>query len=175
MCLLETERLQLCHFTLEDAAFILRLVNEPGWLRFIGDRGIYTMAHARKYLQEGPMASYATNGFGLYLVRRKTDRRRLGMCGLVKRPSLPHVDIGFAFLAAHSGKGYAFEAATAVLHHAYSALNLNPIVAITAPDNHRSIRLLEKLGLKFKETVPLGEGGPNVTLFYPGDYEELGC
>ena len=174
MCLLETERLQVCRLNLEDAAFILRLVNEPGWLRYIGDRGIHTIAQAQTYLQEGPMASYAANGFGLYLVRRKADQVRLGMCGLVKRPSLPHVDIGFAFLAAHTGQGYAFEAATAVLHHARTTLNLNPIVAITAQDNHRSMRLLEKLGLTRKETVSLVEGEPEVNLFYPKDYLETG-
>lgn len=161
----ETERLQLRHIVLNDAQFVLELVNDPSWIRFIGDRGIHTSAQAEDYLQNGPMASYAENGFGLYLVQRKVDNAKLGMCGLVKRPSLPHVDIGFAFLPRFTGHGYAFEAATAVLHHAQHDLNLSPIVAITAPDNQRSIKLLQKLGLQFQKMIALAEGQPDVMLF----------
>ena len=166
---LETERLQLCYFSLADAPFVLKLVNEPSWIRFIGDRGVYTVGQAENYLQNGPIASYAAHGFGLYYVRRKVDGVKLGMCGLVKRPSLPHVDIGFAFLPAFTGHGYAFEAATAVLHHAHHDLKLSPIVAITAPDNHRSIKLLQKLGLHVQETISFGEDGSDVLLFCPNE------
>ena len=162
----QTERLQLRHLTLDDAPFILELVNDPSWIRFIGDRGVYTLGQAEDYLQNGPITSYAENGFGLYLVQRKSDKVRLGMCGLVKRPSLPHVDIGFAFLPQFTGQGYAFEAATAVLHHAHHDLNLFPIVAITAPDNQRSIKLLQKLGLHFQKMISLAEGQPEVMLFH---------
>ncbi|MCA9916934.1 MAG: GNAT family N-acetyltransferase [Anaerolineales bacterium] len=168
MDILQTERLELGHLALDDAAFIVQLVNEPGWLRFIGDRGIHTIEQAEAYLRDGPMASYAANGFGLYLVRRKVDGQRLGMCGLVKRPSLPHVDIGFAFLDAFMGQGYAFEAATAVLHHAKFDLNIDPVVAITDPQNKRSIKLLEKLGLKLHNKIQTAEDRPPVLLFHPG-------
>lgn len=167
MCLVETDRLQLCHLALADAAFIVQLVNEPGWLRFIGDRGIHTIAQAEAYLREGPQASYAANGFGLYLVRRIADGQRLGMCGLVKRPSLPHVDIGFAFLETFMGQGYAFEAATAVLHHAQFDLNLSPVVAIVDPANERSIKLLTKLGLERQGNIQLAADRPPVLLFHP--------
>ena len=111
------------------------------------------------------MASYAEHGFGLYLVRRTVDGMRLGMCGLIKRPSLPHVDIGFAFLPQFTGQGYAFEAAMAVLHHARHDLNLTTIVAITAPDNQRSINLLQKLGLHYQEAITLAKDQPAVSLF----------
>ena len=161
----ETERLQLCRLALSDAPFVLELVNDPSWIRFIGDRGIRTLAQAEAYLREGPMASYAEHGFGLYLVRRTVDGMRLGMCGLIKRPSLPHVDIGFAFLPQFTGQGYAFEAATAVLHHARHDLNLTTIVAITAPDNQRSINLLQKLGLHYQEAITLAKDQPAVSLF----------
>lgn len=167
MKVIETDRLQLCHFTLDDAPFVLELVNDPSWIQFIGDRGIRTLAQAEEYLQTGPMASYAENGFGLYLVQRKADDGRLGMCGLVKRPTLPHVDIGFAFLPQFTGQGYAFEAATAVLHHAQHDLKLSPIVAIVAPDNHRSIKLLQKLGLHFQQIISLAENQPEIMLFHP--------
>ena len=163
----ETSRLQLRHLALDDAPFVLQLVNDPSWIQFIGDRGIRTLAQAEAYLQDGPMASYAAHGFGLYLVQRSGDKMKLGMCGLIKRPSLPHVDIGFAFLPQFTGQGYAFEAATAVLHHARHQLKLSPIVAITAPNNHRSIKLLEKLGLHFQKMVLLAEDKPEVMLFQP--------
>ncbi len=161
----ETERLQIRHFTLEDAPFILELVNQPAWIQFIGDRGVHTLAQAEAYLQNGAMASYEAHGFGLYLVQRKADGGRLGMCGLIKRPSLPYVDIGFAFLPQFTGQGYAFEAATAVLHHAQHDLNLSPILAITATDNQRSIKLLQKLGLHFQKMISLAEGQPELKLF----------
>lgn len=159
-----TERLELVHLTVEDAPFILELVNDPAWLRFIGDRGVHTLAQAVVYLQNGPLASYAANGYGLYLVRRKADGASLGMCGLLKRPSLPHPDIGFAYLPQFTGQGYGFEAATAVLHHARQ-LNLSPILAIVKPDNVSSINLLEKLGMQLQQRLSLDEGQSEVLLY----------
>ncbi len=168
----ETERLQLRHLTLDDAPFVLELVNDPSWIQFIGDRGIRTVAQAEAYLQNGPIASYAENGFGLYLVQRKEDAVPLGMCGLLKRPSLPHADIGFAFLPQFTGQGYGFEAATAVLHHARHDLNLPAVLAIVVPNNHRSIKLLQKLGLRFQKMVSLAEDQPEVMLFHPIAWKE---
>lgn len=164
----ETERLELVHLTLEDAPFILELVNDPAWLRFIGDRGVRTLAQAEAYLQDGPLASYATHGFGLYLVRRKSDGARLGMCGLLKRPSLPQPDIGFAYLPQFTGQGYGFEAATAVLNHARHQLNLSPILAIVKPDNVPSINLLEKLGMQRQKRLSL-DGGQSEVLLYASE------
>ncbi|MEZ4595248.1 MAG: GNAT family N-acetyltransferase [Chloroflexota bacterium] len=161
----ETTRLELVHLTLDDAPFILELVNDPSWLRFIGDRGIRTLEQAEAYLQTGPMASYPANGFGLYLVQRKADGAQLGMCGLIKRPSLPHPDIGFAYLPQFTGQGYGFEAATAVLHHARHELNLSPILAIVKPDNLPSIKLLEKLGMHCQKRISLDEGQSEVLLY----------
>lgn len=161
----ETERLELVHLTVEDAPFILELVNDPAWLRFIGDRGVRTVAQAEAYLRDGPLASYAAHGFGLYLVRRQADGALLGMCGLLKRPSLPQPDIGFAFLPQFTGQEYGFEAATAVLHHTRHVLNLSPILAIVKPNNHRSIKLLEKLGLRFQQRLFLDEGQSEVLLY----------
>lgn len=164
----QTDRLQLCQFTVEDAPFILQLVNDPSWLQFIGDRGIHTLAQAGSYLQDGPLASYVQHGYGLYRVQRKVDGLSLGMCGLVKRPSLPQPDIGFAFLPKFTGHGYAFEAATAVLHHAKTDLNLPTVLAITMPENHRSIKLLQKLGLHFQKMVSVEKDKPEVMLFQQG-------
>ncbi len=164
----ETERLELVHLNLADAPFILELVNDPAWLRFIGDRGVRTLAQAEAYLQDGPLASYATHGFGLYLVRRKSDGARLGMCGLLKRPSLPQPDIGFAYLPQFTGQGYGFEAATAVLNHARHQLNLSPILAIVKPDNVPSINLLEKLGMQRQKRLSL-DGGQSEVLLYASE------
>lgn len=164
----ETERLELVHLTVEDAPFILELVNDPAWLRFIGDRGVHTLAQAVVYLQNGPLASYGANGYGLYLVRRKADGARLGMCGLLKRPSLPQPDIGFAYLPQFTGQGYGFEAATAVLNHARHQLNLSPILAIVKPDNLPSINLLEKLGMQRQKRLSL-DGGQSEVLLYASE------
>ena len=165
MTVLETARLRLGHLAPEDAGFILRLVNEPSWLRFIGDRGIRTLDQARNYIESGPMASYQRFGFGLYRVELTHDQIPIGICGLIKRQALPEVDLGFAFLPEFWGQGYASEAAAAVLTFAQTTLGLQRVVAITNPDNERSIRVLEKLGLRFERMVALAEASPELKLF----------
>ena len=167
MTVLETERLRLREFVPEDAAFILELVNEPDWLRFIGARGIHDLAAARRYIIEGPRAMQARLGFSLWCVTPKAGGEPLGMCGLIKRDTLEHVDIGFAFLARHRGQGYAREAAAATLLHA-RALGIERLAAITDPDNSRSIRLLEALGFRAAGRRQLTPGSPAVSVFLTG-------
>lgn len=154
MTILETQRLVIRELTLSDAAFILELINEPAYHRYIGDRGVRDLAGTEKYLREGPMASYAKNGFGLWLVALK-DGTPIGMCGPIRRDTLEHPDLGFALLARFAGRGYAHEAAVAVLVHARSVLKLGPILAITAPENPASIKLLGKLGFRFERMINL--------------------
>jgi ribosomal-protein-alanine N-acetyltransferase len=164
---LRTRRLSLREFSLEDDAFILELLNEPGFLRFIGDKGVRTLDGAREYLQKGPMDSYRRNGFGLYAVCVNEGGPPVGMCGLVKREGLSDPDIGFAFLERHWRRGYAVESAAAVLDRATRVLQLPRIVAITSPDNWGSIRVLETIGLKFDRLMRLTEDSPPVKLFGP--------
>src|SRR5215217_7318070 len=142
MNVLETERLRLRWLVAEDAPFILELVNDPDWLRFIGDRGVRTLEDARGYILNGPVAMYRRAGFGLYLVELKQSAMPIGMCGLIQRAGLADIDIGFAFLPTFGGQGYAYEAASAIMTYAQDTLGLNRVVAIAAPDNQRSIRLL---------------------------------
>jgi RimJ/RimL family protein N-acetyltransferase len=152
---LATERLTLRPLHGGDAPFIRGLLNEPSFLRYIGDRGVRTLDDARTYIADGPVASYRANGFGLLLVTERATAAPLGICGLLRRPALDAPDLGFAFLPAHWGRGYAFEAARAVLDHSRAALGLGRIVAITSLDNAPSIRLLEKLGFTFERTLRL--------------------
>jgi RimJ/RimL family protein N-acetyltransferase len=159
-----TPRVDLRELNLDDAEFILELLNEPGFIRFIGDKGVRTLADARDYLLQGPMDSYARNGFGLYAACLG-DGTPIGMCGLVKRDGLRDPDIGFAFLSRHWAKGYAVESAAAVLAHAYDVLNLKRVVAITSPDNWSSIALLEKIGLKYERMIRLVDHSPELKLF----------
>jgi [ribosomal protein S5]-alanine N-acetyltransferase len=139
-----TERLALRHFTLDDGAMILELLNDPAWIRFIGDRNARTLDDARGYVEK-IRSSYERNGFGLYLVEARATREPLGMCGIVKRDTLPEPDLGFAFLERHRGNGYALEAARATLVHA-RAIGIERLLAIAKEDNERSARLLAKLG-----------------------------
>lgn len=155
---LETERLTLRHLTEDDAEFVVQLLNEPSFLRYIGDRGVRTLEDARRYVREGPAASYEQHGFGLYLVELKEGGTPAGMCGLVKRPALDHPDIGFAFLPAYWSKGYAFESASAVMTYAREVLALPRVVAIVSPDNEPSARLLGRLGLKYERMFRVAEG-----------------
>ena len=165
MKILETERLTLRLQTTEDADFILELVNDPSWLQFIGDRGLRTVEDAREYIMNGPIRMYEQFGFCLYLVERNEDRSPVGICGLVKRDSLEDVDIGFAFLPTYWGKGYAYEAASAVLAYGLDTLGLKRIVAITSQDKYASAKLLEKVGLKFERLVQLSNDEEELRLF----------
>ena len=163
--ILETERLILREFIPADAAFILELVNSPGWLQFIGDRNIKTTDKAIAYLENGPIKSYAENGFGLAMVETKDHNIPIGMCGIIKRDNLDHPDIGFAFLPAYTGKGYAFEIANATLAYASGQLKLPTIYAITVPGNIRSISLLEKIGLKFIKKINAPKDNEELLLY----------
>ncbi len=167
MRVLETDRLILCRLSTDDAAFVLELVNDPSWLRYIGDKGVRTLDDARDYITKGPVASYEQHGFGLYLTKLKDGGAPIGLCGLLKRKSLADPDIGFAFLPNYRGKGYAFESASAVLVHGRTVLALDRIVAVTTPDNQASIDLLEKLGLRFEKMVRVSKDGPEGKLFAP--------
>jgi RimJ/RimL family protein N-acetyltransferase len=164
---LTTVRLELSELQPHDAPFILELLNEDGFLRFIGDKGVRTLAEARQYILTGPIDSYRRHGFGLLLTRLRHDGTPIGICGLVKRDTLPDVDVGYAFLERHCSKGYAVEAARAVLDHARDSLGLTRVVAITSLDNHGSMAVLKKIGLTFERTITLGEDGPAVNLFGP--------
>ena len=162
---IETARLILRKLTGEDAEFILELLNDPAWLQFIGDKGVRNLADAGNYILQGPVAMYSRCGFGLYLAELKSNCAPVGICGLIKRHSLKDVDIGFAFLPDYRGQGYAPEAAAAVLEYAKNVLGLTRIVAITASDNQSSIRVLEKIGMRFEQMAKLNEDEPEISLF----------
>jgi len=161
----ETERLTLRRLREDDAEFILELLNEPSFLEFIGDKGVRSLEDARDYILTGPLESYARHGFGLYLTALKEDRTPIGICGLLKRETLEDVDVGFAFLPAFWSKGYAFESTSAVLDHGRRDFGLERIVAVTSPGNDRSVRVLERLGLRFERMVRLSGDATEVKLF----------
>ncbi|HVA54883.1 MAG TPA: GNAT family N-acetyltransferase [Gammaproteobacteria bacterium] len=154
MKILETPRLVLRRLVLEDAPFILELVNDPAWLQYIGDKHVHNLENARNYIRKGPLDMYARFGFGLYMVALKTGNR-IGMCGLIKRDGLQDVDLGFALLPRYRGRGYAQEAAAAVRDYGGNTIGLKRIVAITNPDNLRSIKVLENIGFIYEQTLTL--------------------
>jgi ribosomal-protein-alanine N-acetyltransferase len=162
---IECERLSLRELESADAPFVLQLLNEPGFLRYIGDKGVRSRADAREYIAKGPIDSYSRFGFGLYLASLRETSTPVGICGLVKRDTLEDVDVGFAFLSPFWSKGYATESAAAVLRHGREALGLKRIVAITALDNRASIAVLEKIGLRFERRMRLADEGPELNLF----------
>ena len=161
---IKTERLSIRLFTLDDAPFILRLLNEPSFIENIADRGVRDLEGARGYLRDGPLASYERNGFGLWRVGLAGTDSPIGMAGLLKRDFLDDIDIGYALLPEFCGAGYAFEAASAVLSHAVSHLGAKRVVAIVAGHNQPSLKLLKKLGFNSEGTVRM-----------PGEDEDLLC
>ncbi len=147
---LETERLLSRKFTLEDAAFILQLLNTEGWLKYIGDRKVRTIEEAEAYLLNGPLKTNEHTFPWLRLIALKSNNTPIGLVSLIKREDLEFIDIGFAFLPAFMGQGYACEIVSETIKFAFGKLHLEKIIAITLPDNKSSIRLLEKLGMQLE-------------------------
>jgi len=162
---LETNRLSLRRLSIDDADFILKLLNEPSFIHNIGDRGVRTIEEARAYILNGPVASYEKYGFGLWLVEAKHSGARVGICGLLKREVLEDIDIGYALVPEFWSRGYALESASAVLSYAREELRLKRVVAVVNPDNQSSIRLLEKIGFEFESMVRLSEDAPEIKLY----------
>lgn len=172
MKILETERLILRELVESDGDFVLDLLNQPSFIKYIGDRNVRTAAEAREFIETRYRQSYREHGFGLYAVELKKNafpapnspksNQLIGICGFVRRESLPDADIGFAFLPQFERKGYAFESASAIMKYGKETLNFERVLAITTTDNESSGRLLEKLGFKFERLIIM-----------PGDAEEL--
>lgn len=161
---LSTNRLIIRKVNLDDAAFILELLNDEGWLKFIGDRNVHNLNEAKTYIENSFISSYNLNGYGLYLIQHKLTLEKLGVSGLVNRPNLEDIDIGFAFLSKHCGNGYGFESSKAILNYAFDSLKLKKVVGITLESNLPSQKLLEKLGLTFEKFVSF-ESGETLMLF----------
>lgn len=164
--IIETERLILRQFTTADAPFVLELLNTPQWIQFIGDRGVNTYDDAARYILTKFISSYETPGYGLYLMELKDENISIGICGLLKRDVLEDVDIGFAMLPVYTGKGYAHEAATAMMSFAKETLKLPRLVAITLPQNVKAARLLEKLGMSYNRMIRIPHETEELKLFY---------
>lgn len=162
---IESRRLALRPLVAADAAFIHALVTDPDWLRYIGDRGVRTIDDARAYIENGPRAMYARCGHGLLAVEPRGGGGPLGICGILRREGLEDPDLGFAFLSAHRGHGYALEAAAATLEWARESGRFGRIVAITSRENAASMRLLAKLGFGDEGTVRLAADAEPVRLF----------
>lgn len=156
MKILETERLILREAEPGDAAFVLDLLNQPSFKKYIGDRGVRTVEHARAYVASRFTSSYRNNGFGLWVMELKANATPIGLCGFVSRKELPDPDIGFALLPPFERQGYAFEAAEAVMRYGRDTLRLPRVLAITTLDNESSGRLLEKIGLAFDREIEMG-------------------
>jgi RimJ/RimL family protein N-acetyltransferase len=145
----------LDRLSVADAAFVLRLLNEPSFREYIGDKGVRTLGDARAYLEEVAIAHYEKHGFGLYRVRLRSSGEPVGICGLVRRAEFPDPDLGFALLHDHWSRGYAFEASGAVLDFAFRQLGLARVVAMADADNAASNRLLVKLGFRYERMVTM--------------------
>lgn len=165
MIILRSERLQLRRMTLDDADFIVELLNSPKWIKYIGQRKVETLELAEQYLQERVLPSYESLGFGFYIIERLSDGVRLGNCGLTLRDGMEHADIGYALLPQYEGKGYALEAAGAVLEYGIKVHKLTHVAAIVTSDNARSIHLLKKLGMQYETKIKLPDDDEELMLF----------
>jgi len=167
--ILETERLIIKKMTLDDAPFLLKLLNEPSWIQFIGDRNVNTIKDAENYIQEKMIVNYKKFGFGFYIIITKENKECVGTTGLIDREGMEYIEVGYALLQKFEGKGFAYEATKAILNYASEKLNISPIVAITDLENTKSIRLLNRLGLHFDKNIQLPNFEKPCKLFIPNN------
>ena len=165
MNVISTDRLLINRITLDDAGFILKLMNDKDWIQNIGDRGIRTIEETEEYIRTRFLKAYDESGFGFYSLILKSDQQIIGIAGLVDREGIDHIDIGYGMLPEFRGKGYAFEATKAIYDYAYEELKLKKIVAIVNPDNTSSIKLLSKLGLEFERMIRFPDEEIDIMLF----------
>ena len=163
--ILETKRLELRWLTLEDAPMMLAVWNDPAFMRYVGDRGVRSLDEAQDSMRDGALHQYAEYGYGPFRVIRREDNVDIGVCGLFRRDGLDVPDIGFALLPEFCANGYGYEASVAVLEHARKSLELPRVIAIVSPDNNASIRLLEKLGMRFEKSIRLPGDDDDVSLY----------
>lgn len=165
--ILQTERLALREVESSDALFVYEIMTDPSWLEGIGDRGIRHIQDARDHIHNNLQKSYRDNGYGMYVITLKSQpSSAIGLCGLINRPTLDDVDIGYALFPSYAGKGYAFEAAQAVLDYGKKEFQLEKIVAITSTTNENSARLLKRLGMEFRGLITLAGDDEQTRLFY---------
>lgn len=162
---IETERLLISEISVDDADFVNNLLNQPSFIKYIGDRNVRNAVEARGYIESKFLESYRRFGFGMYLVELKKDQIPIGICGFVKRDALPDADIGFAFLPEHCSQGYAVESAAAMMNHGKTVLGFKRILAITTKDNVSSAKLLRKIGFEFEKVLKLSDDDDEVKLF----------
>jgi len=157
--ILETERLLIRELdAARDAEFVFELLNTPKFIKYIGDRGVRSVEQARDFIENRYRQSYKDHGFGLFAVDLKADSIQVGICGFVKRDTLPEPDLGFAFLPQFEGRGFGFESADAVLRYGRVDLGINTVLAITSPDNEISGQVLGKLGFRFDRLIEMPDG-----------------
>ena len=161
----ETPRLRIRELTIGDAEFILGLVNEPSFLENIGDKGVRNLEDARQFILEGSWASHRERGYGQFLVELKDGGEAIGVCGLLYREILDVSDIGCAFLPEFWRRGFAHEAACAVMEYGRATLGIEKIVGLTSEENVASIKALEKLGMSFEKMVKMSEDDPGTALY----------
>ncbi|RUO80196.1 RimJ/RimL family protein N-acetyltransferase [Idiomarina tyrosinivorans] len=155
MTLFETQRVTVRQLSLNDAEWLLALFNSQGFIRYIGDREIRTVAQAKRYIQQGPLKSYQETGLGLYAVEAQTTATPVGVVSLLKRDYLEHIDVGYAMLPEHQGQGYALAATAGLIDYARWRFALSQIDAISQADNQASIMLLQRLQFRYQETIQL--------------------
>lgn len=160
-----SSRLTFRQAVLADAPFFLQMLNEPDYHRFIGDKGVSDIATAERHIAEKIIASYQAHGYGLWIVETKLDGLPIGTCGLVNRPDFEHPDLGYSFLNDFHGKGYATEAARAVVEFSKRALNIDHLLGIVVPENIRSVRILQKCGFSRAKEMPFPTTGEMIDLY----------
>lgn len=168
--ILETERLMIRPTSVEDASFILELLNTPKWIKYIGDRNVRTIEEAQKYIEIKMLPQLARLGYTNNTVILKETNQKIGVCGLFKREGLENLDIGFAFLPEFETKGYGFESSGKILEFAFFTLNAKAVSGITSKNNFASQKLLLKLGFTYQNNIILPNETEDVMVFIKNSY-----
>jgi RimJ/RimL family protein N-acetyltransferase len=153
--ILETDRLLLRQYVEEDAEAFFRLNTDPEVLRFVPDQPPPSVEQARQLLIDHPIADYWKHGFGRGACILKNTGEQIGFAGLKYLHELAEVDVAYRFLPLYWGRGLATEVARASLRYGFAELGLSRIIGLAMPENIASVRVLQKVGLRYAQTISL--------------------
>ncbi|MGB5236303.1 MAG: GNAT family N-acetyltransferase [Flavobacteriaceae bacterium] len=162
--LIETERLLLREITLDDKEALFKLHSDPGVQEYTGEPVVESIEAIEKAILTR-INNYEKYGYGRWATYLKNGMQFVGWAGLAYLPEFDEIDLGYRLLPEYWGLGIATEASRAILNYGFDTLKLKKIIAIALKENKASIRVMEKVGMKFYKFAPY-EPGSEDALWY---------
>jgi RimJ/RimL family protein N-acetyltransferase len=144
---LRTDRLELWPFTEADIPAAHRIYSDPEVMRYVGHGAVKRVSETRAMIA-AYAAHQAAHGYSFWAVVERATGALIGDAGLFLSQGVgPEVEVGYTLARSAWGRGYGSEAARACVDAAFGPLGLDAVIALVVPDNERSLRVIQRLGM----------------------------